>query len=58
MNNCEVSVEFVDAAVELTSFCRTSSYPEIGSSEFIKLIELIDALDTQVRKYVKEKSYE
>lgn len=55
MNNCEVSVEFVDAAVELTSFCRTSSYPEIGFSEFIKLIELIDALDTQVRKYVKEK---
>lgn len=55
MNNCEVSVEFVDAAVELVSFCRTTPYPEMGSPEFIKLTELMDSLDTQVRKYVKEK---
>ena len=49
----EVNVELVDAAVELCVFCRISPYPKENTPEFFKLTELVDKLDTEVRKLGK-----
>ncbi len=49
----EVSVELVDAAVELCAFCRVGPYPKENTPEFFKLTELVDKLDTEVRKLGK-----
>jgi hypothetical protein len=49
---CEVSQAFVDAAVELAVYCRTTPYPQMDTPEFHKLTQLVDALDTEVRAFV------
>ena len=40
----------LDAAVELCAFCRTNGYPAEGTPNFFKLTELVDRLDTTLRR--------
>ena len=52
-DNMEVDVKLVDAAVDLCVFCRIGPYPKENTPEFMKLTELVDRLDTEVRKLRK-----
>jgi hypothetical protein len=40
----------IDAAVELCVFCKTHGYPSFPSDNFFILTDLIDKLDTALRK--------
>jgi len=57
MNKISVNPKFMDAAVELITFCRHNNYPKENTIEFMKLTNLVDILDTEVRKYITENEY-
>lgn len=45
-----VNISVVDAAVELCAFCRMHGYPKEGTPDFFKLTEMVDKLDTALRR--------
>jgi hypothetical protein len=45
-----MNTSVVDAAVELCAFCRMNGYPKEMTPEFQKLTELVDRLDTALRR--------
>jgi hypothetical protein len=47
----EPSGEILDAAVELSAFCKSHDYPDKGSADFNELTRLVDRQDSAIRKW-------